>query len=160
MTLVGLAHARHGVRVGGTVAVVVFLVTALTAAGAPGRSDDKGRKASLSVKVNPVLAFSPARVVATAELRGGTNTDEELYCPEVEWEWGDGTFSSATADCEPFEAGKSEVKRRYTAEHTYQQSGSYRLQLSLKRGKKSVVAGNTNLTVKPGVHDLGDTGIQ
>ena len=112
------------------------------------------RKAVMAVRVAPAISFSPARVVITAELRGGEQDDAELYCPEIEWDWGDGTKSEATENCEPFEQGKSTVKRRWTTTHTYQTQGMYRVQLRLKRGTKTIVAGNNSVQVKPGVHDM------
>ena len=75
-----------------------------------------GKKASLSLKVTPAVAFAPARMVFLAELRGGDD-EETLYCPTVEWDWGDGTTSLAEADCSPYEAGKSQIKRRYAVDH-------------------------------------------
>jgi hypothetical protein len=114
------------------------------------------KRASLVVKATPVVAFSPARIVVSAELRGGSDTDAELYCPELEWDWDDGTRSSATQDCEPFEAGKSTISRRFRGTHTYTTAGNYRLMLRLKRGNKSVVAGNAMVQIKPGVRDFSD----
>ena len=76
--------------------------------------------------MSPPIAFSPARIVVTAELKGGAPDDPELYCPDVEWDWGDGTRSEATENCEPFEDGKSTVKRRWTTSHTFDMQGTYR----------------------------------
>jgi hypothetical protein len=112
------------------------------------------RKPVMAVRVAPAISFSPARVVITAELRGGELEDSELYCPELEWDWGDGTKSEATENCEPFEQGKSTVKRRWTTTHTYQTQGMYRVQLRLKRGNKTIVSGNNSVQVKPGVRDM------
>ena len=64
--------------------------------------------------------MSPLRVVASsAELIGGANDSEEFYCPTIEWDWGDGTQSESSVDCEPYEAGKSEIKRRFTVSHVF-----------------------------------------
>jgi hypothetical protein len=115
------------------------------------------KKPSLAIRVAPPISFSPARVVITAELRGGAVDDPELYCPEVEWDWGDGTKSEATENCEPFEAGKSTIKRRWTTTHTFQTQGMYRVQLRLKRGPKTIASGNNTVQVKPGVQDLTNT---
>jgi hypothetical protein len=114
------------------------------------------KRASLVIKTSPVVAFSPARIVASAELRGGSDSDEELYCPELEWDWDDGTRSSAEQDCEPFEPGKSTISRRWTSTHTYTTAGNYRVMLRLKRGNKSVLAGNATVQIKPGVRDFSD----
>jgi hypothetical protein len=117
-------------------------------------------KAKLSLKASPTMAFSPARVVVTADMTGGGDTDQQLYCLAVEWDWDDGTRSGDSADCEPFEAGKSTIKRHFTADHTYrieeQIAGTgtidyhdFRVQLRLKKNGKVVVSGGTTVKVKP-----------
>jgi hypothetical protein len=119
--------------------------------------DDKDakpvKKASLNLKASPTIVFSPARIVVTAELKGGADDSEELYCPSLEWDWGDGTKSEAGTDCEPFEAGKSTIQRRFTTSHTYDIAGNYRVQLRLKRGSKIVLGGHVSVQVKPGLRD-------
>ena len=82
----------------------------------------QNKKPSISVKLNPRSGFSPLRVVATAELTGGPNDFEDFYCASVEWDWGDGTKSESKQDCDPFEAGKSEIKRRFAQEHIFNAS--------------------------------------
>lgn len=113
------------------------------------------KKASISLKASPSIGFSPARVVATAEVRGGPNDSEELYCASVEWVWGDDTKSESKTDCEPYEAGRSEIKRRYTLDHTFQSSGNYRIEFYLKQKNKRVLGGHTNVTIRPGSRDIG-----
>ena len=147
---------RRAAHVGLGLALVIGCTIAVGADQKDKDKDKKAKKANLTVRATPALSFSPARIVATADLTGGTDAEEELYCPEAEWDWGDGTYSSATQDCEPFEAGKSEVRRHWTSEHTYETQGNYRLQLSLKRGKKSIVAGNTTVQVRPGARDMSE----
>ncbi len=121
------------------------------------KTDEKEiRKPSLHLRASPAVVFSPARVRVSAELRGGTDETAELYCPSIEWEWGDGTRSEARTDCEPFEAGKSEIQRRFTASHQYNQSGRYEVRLRLKRGNKVIVAGQVNVQVRPGARDFGN----
>src|SRR5919106_6686282 len=90
-------------------------------AGADGQEENK--KPSLSLKATPPISFSPAKVRVVAEARGGADDYAEFYCPTIEWDWGDGTVSENTVDCEPYEAGKSEIRRRFNAEHTYHTSG-------------------------------------
>ena len=113
------------------------------------------KKASISLKATPSIGFSPARVVATAEVKGGPNDAENLYCASVEWIWGDDTRSESKADCEPYEAGRSEIKRRYTQDHTYQTAGNYRIEFYLKQKNKRILGGRTTVTVRPGVRDIG-----
>ena len=65
---------------------------------------------------------------------------EEFYCPAVEWDLGDDTKSTTSADCDPYEAGKSEIKRRFTAEHVYRMAGTIRIQFRLKKKNKAIVS--------------------
>jgi hypothetical protein len=113
------------------------------------------KKASISLKANPSIGFSPARVVVTAEVKGGPNDSEDLYCASVEWIWGDDTRSESKTDCEPYEAGRSEIKRRFTLDHTYQTAGNYRVEFYLKQKNKRVLGGRTTVTIRPGVRDIG-----
>ena len=76
------------------------------------QKDDKNankdqERPKLTLKAQPMMAIAPARVVFTAELNGGANDVQDYYCPTVEWDWGDETRSETTADCEPYQAGKS-----------------------------------------------------
>ena len=112
--------------------------------------DDPRPKVSL--KANPMIGMSPARVVLTAELTGGANDFEEFYCAAVEWEWGDGTKSESSTDCAPYEPGKSEIKRRYTVEHVFR-VGNYRVMFHLKRHDKMVGNATIQIQVRPGLRD-------
>ena len=109
------------------------------------------KKPSLSLKATPAVSFAPARVVVVAEVKGGANDFEEFYCPSVEWEWGDLTTSTAEADCEPYEAGKSEIRRRYTVEHRYKNPGGFRIVLRLKKGNRIIATANTLVQVRAGL---------
>ena len=106
----------HPRRAFGIVAVLVACALlsggAVRATGAA--RETEGKKPSLSLKATPPIAFSPARVRAVAEIRGGPDDYEEFYCPTIEWEWGDGTSSENASDCEPYEAGKSSIRRRFS----------------------------------------------
>lgn len=119
--------------------------------------DSKEREAQrpkLVLKAQPLISTAPARVVLTAELLGGAKDYEEYYCPTVEWEWGDGTKSESSVDCRPYEAGKSEIKRRFTVEHVFHQ-GNHRVTFRLKRQDKQLASAGVNLQVQPGLRDNG-----
>jgi hypothetical protein len=134
---------------------LVMLVTLLLAT--PSSTDgvfalgQDNKRPSLSLRAAPAVAFAPARIRMTAEVRGGPNDFEDLYCPSVEWEWGDGTSSSASADCAPYAAGQSQIRRRYTVEHIYRQPGSFRVQVRLKKGARVTGFANTAIQVRPGL---------
>ena len=121
--------------------------------GAAAQKDEKGHdeKARLTLRANPMVSVSPSRVVLTGELLGGSDESDEFYCPTVEWEWGDGTKSEASTDCQPFEPGKSEIKRRYTVEHVFR-AGNHKVALRLKRRDKIVAFATLQLQVRPGLN--------
>jgi hypothetical protein len=113
------------------------------------------KKPKISLKANPAMGVSPVRVVVTADLTGGLDDSEELYCPSIEWEWGDDTRSTNAADCDPYEPGKSQIKRRFTADHSYRTAGEYRVLFKLKKKDKVILSGSTSVRVRPGLGDSG-----
>lgn len=143
--------------------VATSVALAATVAGAQQKDDKPGDKNAkepdprpkVSLKAQPVIAMSPARVVLTAELTGGANDFQEFYCPAIEWDWGDDTRSEKSDDCAPYEQGKSEIKRRFTVEHTYRRAGNYRISFRMKRQEKIVGAATTNVQIRPGLRDIG-----
>jgi hypothetical protein len=114
--------------------------------------EGKGKKPGLELRATPRYSFSPARIMFTAELKGGDDV-EELYCPEVEWEWGDGGRSVEEADCEPWAPGTT-LQRRFTGTHVYTYAGNYLVRVTLRKSGRSLSTQTLNLTVRAG---LGDT---
>ena len=149
---------RRSTRSAGLALVVaVCLSVAVTAQ----RKDDKDakdkdsdKKPKLTLKAQPVISMSPSKVTLRAELVGGANDYEEYYCPTVEWTWGDGTQSESTADCQPYEAGKSEIRRRYVVDHVFR-AGYYQVAVRLKRRDKAVASATTAIQVQGGGADFG-----
>jgi hypothetical protein len=131
------------------------LLLALAVSAAIAASEKDKGKPSISVKANPVVAFSPARVVVTADIKGGPNDYEDFYCPTVEWWWGDGTTSDQTTDCEPYEAGKSEIKRHFIINRIFESSGDFRIEFRLKKKDKVIGMGSTMVKIRPGVREIG-----
>lgn len=132
-------------------AVALLDGTPARAAGAARQEENK--KPSLSLKATPPIAFSPAKVRVVAEIRGGADDYQEYYCPTIEWEWGDGTTSESTEDCNPYEAGKSSIRRRWSAEHIYRHSGNYKVFFRLKRKDKTIAAASASVQVRPGLRE-------
>jgi hypothetical protein len=127
---------------------------ALSAASAPSalqKNDKDEQRPKLLLHAQPPVSIAPSRVVLTAEMVGGANDFEEYYCPGVEWDWGDDTRSESTIDCDPYQAGKSEIKRRFTVEHVFRRPGNYKVSLRLKRRGKTVANASANVQVRPGV---------
>ena len=137
-------------------ALCVCLSAAIAAAGAQKNGKDSkestdAKRPQVRLKAQPVISVSPSRVVLTAEIVGGANDFEEYYCPTVEWDWGDGTQSESSADCAPYEAGKSEIKRRFTIEHMFRRADNYRVTFKLKRRDKAVGFASVQVQVRPGL---------
>jgi hypothetical protein len=133
----------------------LFASCALLVAAQTEKSQDKARRPSFTLKATPSISFTPARVSVVGELRGGANDYEDYYCATVEWDWGDGTKSESTVDCDPYEAGKSEIQRRFSTRHVYNTSGQYRIQITLKQKTKVVAAASTTIQVQPGLRGGG-----
>jgi hypothetical protein len=136
-------------------AALLALTLAALPAGLRAQDRPKPKKPSIAVKANPAVSFSPARIVFSVDLRGGSDDFEEFYCATVTWEWGDGTESENTTDCEPYEPGASKIQRHFTAEHRYETSGEYRAVFRLKRQGKIVGNASTMVRVRPGLRDIG-----
>jgi hypothetical protein len=138
---------------------VCVSLAATAVASSPAQKSDKdakegdAKRPQMRLKAQPVISVTPARVVLTAELVGGSDDFEEYYCPTVEWDWGDGTHSEATADCAPYEPGTSEIKRRFTVEHVFRRSANYRVAFRLKRHDKAVGQASTQIQVRPGLSE-------
>lgn len=132
-----------------------FLALPLLIALALAGVQDTPKKPKLTVKASPAMAVSPARVVVSADVNGGPDDFEEFYCASVEWDWGDDTKSNSTADCDPYEPGKSEIKRRFTSDHVYRTAGDYRIQFRLKKKNRSVGSASTSVRIRPGLGDIG-----
>jgi hypothetical protein len=114
----------------------------------------EAQRPKLALKAQPSIGIAPARVVLTAEFTGGSNDFEEYYCPTVRWEWGDLTSSESSMDCPPYEAGKTEIKRRFTVDHRFDRAGSYKVYFRIRHGSKEVAATSTTVKLQPGVHDI------
>jgi hypothetical protein len=149
----------HFTRAGCTLAAVVAVALCSgPAAGAQvGASSQESRetpkKPSVSLKATPPLGFSPLRVHAVAEVNGGANDYPDFYCASVEWDWGDGTISENSEDCDPYEAGKSTIRRRYAADHTYPVADAYKVIFRLKQKTRVVGSGQANIQVRPGARE-------
>lgn len=114
---------------------------------------EEPKKPSINIRANPSAGFSPLRVVLTAEIRGGSDDFKEFYCPTIEWDWGDDTRAESTSDCEPYQEGKSEIRRRYTVSRIFQTSGNFKVAFRLKQKDKVVGASTTTVQVRPGLRD-------
>jgi hypothetical protein len=139
-------HARRPRA--GEIVVLIALACGVSAAGQAERTPPGKAKPSLTLRVNPPVGFAPARIVATAELVGGSDDYEEFYCSKVEWEWSDDSTSSSKDDCDPYQAGTSKIRRRFTLEHTYHEPGRYEIMFRLKQGSTVVATVKTPVEIR------------
>jgi hypothetical protein len=108
-------------------------------------------KPQVLLTARPLMAFTPAKIAFIADLRGGADDYEDFYCASIEWDWDDGTKSESAADCEPYQAGKSQIRRHFTAEHTYDMADSYKPTFKLKKRNKIVGLAKVEIEVRPGL---------
>ena len=113
--------------------------------------DSDPKRPKMTLRAQPQVVIAPAKVTLTVDIVGGSDDFEEYYCPSIAWEWGDDTSSESTIDCEPYEAGKSQIKRRYTVQHEFRRAGNYKLYFHLKQKDKILGSASTGIQVQPGV---------
>ena len=141
---------RLRMALGATVAMALVATGDIAAA-----ADKKPKKPQLELRVSPRFGFSPLNVFVTAELKGGDDM-EEYYCPELEWEWGDGGKSINEGDCDPWEDGVTEIERRFSDRHLFKYAGVYLISLRLKRLNKTIAKTTFKLTVRQGAGEVRD----
>lgn len=125
----------------------------LLVAGAPGDHQKKSTNRSVSASLQR-LAKEPVRILRIpsrpvvmsprpieVELHVTVrSTSEELWCPGIEIEWGDGELSAVTPDCDPFEQASDEDKleQRYGPfSHLYRVKGQHTILVNvMKNGKR------------------------
>ena len=143
-----MIHPRRALSL---LAVLVIALASGSAFGAQRGGDDK--KPSLSLRATPPVGFSPLRVRLVVDVKGGSDDYADFYCPSIEWDWGDGTVSGNSEDCDPYQAGKSTIKRRYSIEHVFRQPGTFQVFFRLKQRDRVIAASSSNVQVRAGVRD-------
>jgi hypothetical protein len=136
-----------------TLAAVIAIAFPFSRASTAQRAGADDKKPSLSLRATPPVGFSPLRVRVVVDVRGGADDYADFYCPSIEWDWGDGTVSEASSDCDPYEAGKSSIQRRWTADHVYRQSGGYKIMFRLKQKNKAIAASTAQVQVRAGMRE-------
>jgi hypothetical protein len=134
---------------------ISVIAGAVLIAGVVTAASQEKKKPSISVRASPTAGFSPLRVSLTAEIKGGADDFQEFYCPTVEWDWGDDTSAESTTDCDPYQQGKSEIRRRYSTTRIFQMAGNFKVAFRLKQKDKIVGYGMTTVQVRPGIRDGG-----
>ena len=144
-----MTHSRRAVCTFVAAAVLGFVSGPLEAQ----RGNDEAKKPSLALKATPPVGFSPLKVRVVVDVRGGDDDYADFYCPKVEWDWNDGTISESSEDCDPYQAGKSAIRRRFSSEHTFRESGTYEIYFRLKQKDRIVAAGKGTVQVRAGLRE-------
>lgn len=117
-------------------------------AGEAKPGEPEGRKLKIELEVRPRMVMLPIQgtVFATVQVRI-TNPTEELWCPEVTVDWGEGaTPSSWEGDCPPYDEvphPEGEVVRYpdpYPFFHRYGYSGEIPITVRLLKSGKTIRA--------------------
>jgi hypothetical protein len=130
---------------------VLSVATPTLGGGEQEKPDKKGKRPGLEIRATPRFAFSPANVMLTAELKGGDDV-EELYCPEIEWEFGDGDKSVQEADCEPW-TDETKLERRFTVRHVFKRAGAYLVRVTLRKSGRNIMTQTMQYNVRAGLGD-------
>ena len=147
VTIGPMQESRYRGLAGGILAGVALL--ALAFADVAAAQDDRERP-ELTLRARPNVTFATNAISFTGLLRGGADDYEEFYCLSAEWDWDDDTVSESVFDCEPYEPGVSEIRRRFSRRHTYQFAGRYEVRLNLKRRDDVVASARVRVTVRGG----------
>lgn len=128
--------------------VSLVLATGQVADGQASSGQGPDDDPRLRLRATPRVAFAGQSFLFVGTLRGGPDDNEELYCATIEWDWGDDTYSESTPDCNPFEPGASEVRRRFSTRHTFDYAGRYEVRLNLKRQDDILISARTRIEVR------------
>jgi hypothetical protein len=139
-----------------TTAACVATAMASTLVLAQSKKEQEAKRPKITLRVQPSVAIAPARVTLTVEVTGGPDDFQDYYCPSIQWDWGDDTTSESTLDCEPYEAGKSQIKRRYTTQHQFRRPGTYKVYFHMKQKERFLGSAMATLQVQPGLGNGAD----
>ena len=115
---------------------------------------EKDKRPKLTLTARPPIAMSPARVVAHGRTGRRPRRPRRLLLPDDRVGLGRRhAVRKPPSDCDPYEAGKSTFKRRFTVEHVFR-AGYHRVSLRLKKHDKQISSATVVVDVRPGIRDL------
>lgn len=102
-----------------------------------------------------ILPAGACEVDVTFRLEVKDGGDERYYCPEVEWEWEDGTRSISESDCPPFD--EAEEDRRFVRRKTHgiQRAGRWVIRVRLSKAGELIHEAKTDVIVT-GAEEMSD----
>ncbi len=72
------------------------------------------------------VAGQPLTVLLVADIVGGPDNSQELYCPGTQWQFGDGIGMSSSASCMAW-TPDVKIKRHFEQIYTYDAPGTYKV---------------------------------
>jgi hypothetical protein len=133
-----------------SITACLTMAVASTAAFSRKDNDDtkteKARRPTLVLKMDRSVGIAPMRVTLTADLIGGADDYQDFYCPAIEWDWGDGTQSESSFDCQPYQPRISKIVRHFSVEHHFEE-GEYCVTFRLKSDEKQLASADAKLLV-------------
>jgi hypothetical protein len=132
-------------------AITACLTMAVSAAAFSRKDNDntkveKARRPALVLRMDRSVGIAPMRVKLTADLVGGADDYQDFYCPAIEWDWGDGTQSKSSFDCQPYQPRVSKIVRHFSVEHHFEE-GEYCVTFRLKSDEKQLASADAKLLV-------------
>jgi hypothetical protein len=91
--------------------------------------DDAG-EAYTALSANVVEGLAPLAVNFTGRLVGGPDNNQDFYCVEIAFEFGDDMVQSAVPGCVEW-TPEAEIQREYSASYVYDEPGTYHAAFSL-----------------------------
>jgi hypothetical protein len=92
----------------------------------PNIQNEPGGRSAASVTLTAAAASADSRTYSfVAEIVGGADDDQKLYCMATTWDFGDGPAMTVTPSCAPWAAGMK-IQRRFETTHTYANAGRYK----------------------------------
>jgi hypothetical protein len=113
-----------------------------------GAKEKAPERPAFKLRASPGMAFPPAEVFLMAELVDGAD-QQDFHCPEIEWDFADGSRSVHQEDCEPFTA-ETKLERRFTQRHAYDAPGEYQVIVTLRRTNRVLAQAATTIVVHGG----------
>jgi hypothetical protein len=124
------------------------LLLSLIGSAAAAADEAPKRKTAVTVRAAPRVTVAPARILFTAELKGGAD-DESTHCLTLQWAWGDDTTSKSEGDCTPLVAGETKTQRLFQADHEYRTPGKRRVQVTVLKGERVIGRDTIEVAIGP-----------
>ena len=100
----------------------------------------EAKRPKISLRAQPPVGVAPFRVVLTGELQGGADDFEEVYCPTVEWVWGDAHDVRVDARLRAVRSGQEPDQATLHDRTHVSREGAYKVYIHLKRKDKLVAS--------------------